>query len=223
MFARGHAASFLLLSSLLAGWVAACSNDRDTPIPDTPDGGSGGTTTVTNGGAGGVTSSASATTSTSSVSTTTSTGAGGNPGFQGGTRLDPRYIDGSDGSRHFIGFHDTLKQVDCSFRPASVCGSELRCYPIQEPMASLGVTYSLTNVYTDAACSNQVTAVAVPICATSAPTHIAVPGTTVNTTWEVLGAITGYAMLTSCVALGDYWQLSEVPLTDWVEGTYVVP
>jgi hypothetical protein len=47
---------------------------------------------------------------------------------EGGSRLKANIIKGSDGSKHYIGtFHDTMRNEDCSFRPA--VDGKTRCLP----------------------------------------------------------------------------------------------
>lgn len=46
---------------------------------------------------------------------------------RGGTRLEPRWLEGPDGQRSFLTFHDRQLEVDCSFTRAA--DGELRCLP----------------------------------------------------------------------------------------------
>lgn len=44
-----------------------------------------------------------------------------------GARLAPMYLEGDDGSRQFLGWHDTARDVDCSF--ATAADGAWRCLP----------------------------------------------------------------------------------------------
>ncbi len=63
---------------------------------------------------------------------------------QGGSRLQPVYLEGEDGSRQFMGWFDTARQVDCSFAVAT--DGAWRCLPAG---ADAG------RFYADAACTQR--------------------------------------------------------------------
>jgi hypothetical protein len=52
------------------------------------------------------------------------------PRFSSGTRLKARIQVGSDGSRHLVGFRDTLLDIDCEF--ANLGPNGYRCAPVQD-------------------------------------------------------------------------------------------
>ena len=62
---------------------------------------------------------------------------------QSGSRLKAKYYVGSDGSRQFLGWHDSMLNVDCAFYPAS--DGTTRCMPA-------GTTVS-ASVFSDPGCS----------------------------------------------------------------------
>lgn len=53
-------------------------------------------------------------------------------GVKSGTRLRARYTMGADGSREFVGWHDTERHEDCSFRQGD--SEKLRCIPTAHPV-----------------------------------------------------------------------------------------
>lgn len=61
-----------------------------------------------------------------------------------GTRLQPRYLVGDDGSRQFVGWYDQQLDVDCDF--TSLLGAN-RCLPRWQPTIT---------TYTDPACTRAV-------------------------------------------------------------------
>jgi hypothetical protein len=61
-----------------------------------------------------------------------------------GTRLRARYYTGEDGSKQFIGWHDKMRDEDCSFQKAE--DGQLRCLP------AMGVTA----LYADSACKEPI-------------------------------------------------------------------
>jgi hypothetical protein len=66
---------------------------------------------------------------------------------QSGSRLKAKYYVGSDGSKQFLGWHDSMLNVDCSFLLAS--DATTRCIPAAPP----GVGIATQNFFADAACT----------------------------------------------------------------------
>lgn len=64
-----------------------------------------------------------------------------------GARLRARFIEGADGSREFIGWHDDMRNEDCSFRTKY---NELRCYPVDGIIIE---TVNDVGLFLDAACT----------------------------------------------------------------------
>lgn len=67
--------------------------------------------------------------------------------YQSGTRLKANYLSGPDGSRQFVGWHDSLTGVDCEYGTAS--DGMMRCLPTGGQLAG----------YADAACTQAVASV----------------------------------------------------------------
>lgn len=92
--------------------VAACSNNNITAEPDAqitkdavaPD------SSMTDGG-----------------------DAGPKPGWSSGTRLRARVVSGSDGAKNFVGWYDSMRKENCSFRLTSEGNGALRCLPDPPP------------------------------------------------------------------------------------------
>ncbi len=150
---------------------------------------------------------------------------------QSGTRLKARFYAGADGSKQFVGWHDTLRNEDCAYGVAA--DGETRCIPSGKPVS---------NIFADAACTQGLADV-FKGCATP-PTVVSTVQNLPNTTCGSLpsrthlfpvGTIfsgTLYAMNGACVvadpnifgtASRDFYSvLPEVPATAFVQATIQV-
>lgn len=135
--------SFLIVGvSLIACGSGTNDDPTVSPDPTTSTSGSGGASTTT--GAGG----ASSTTGVGGSSHGGNGGGGGNgteqqkQGYVSGTRLRARYLEGSDGSRYYNGFQDTMLGVPCF--PQRASDGITRCLP-QEPQNAVGSFFSDSN------------------------------------------------------------------------------
>lgn len=99
---------------LLSVALLACSNNNITAEPDaqaTKDGAAPDSSSIDGGEA------------------------GPNPGWSSGTRLRARVVSGSDGAKNFVGWYDSMRKENCSFRLTSEGNGTLRCLPDPPPGA----------------------------------------------------------------------------------------
>jgi hypothetical protein len=135
-----------------------------------------------------------------------------------GGRLRARYLEGSDGSREYVGWYDTEKQSECAFSKDTT--GTVRCLPIHRVAAG--------SAYADASCTQIVLPVAYDSkCdVTAMPTHV-VSGSCKSavTVYQVLATHTTiYTYSGGCVVKPDHIGVevdygSPVPATEWVAAT----
>ena len=215
--------SYLIVTTACVCGLLACGADDGESLSADPSVATSGSGT---GGSGGATSSSATTSSsdaaTSSASSSSSSGTGGNSaaGFVSGSRLRARFIEGGDGSKQFVGFHDSDKGVNCTFRRSNI--NETRCFP--EVSVAYFASLSSNTRYSDSSCT--VAAPRVPNCLPPTPAYVSVIscGDSVHSTWQVSGEVNGYAAGTgSCYLTEDKVYLAtEVPTSDWEPGAEMV-
>jgi hypothetical protein len=84
---------------------------------------------------------------------------------QSGTRLKAKFYGGTDGSKEFIGWHDSQRNEDCSVYPA--LDGTTRCMP----------TAVTASYYADSNCTQPIALVTVPACgAATAPGYVRATG-----------------------------------------------
>jgi hypothetical protein len=81
-----------------------------------------------------------------------------------GTRLRAKYIVGADGSKQFLGWHDSTTNADCSFVPAA--DGAMRCLP-----AFGSASGQINDFYVDSGCSQKVAQVFKANCVTPKYAH----------------------------------------------------
>lgn len=116
----------LLCLAPFAALLLACGDDLDArPDPSGTSSGAGGATSSSSGSAGGNETAA--------------------LGYENGTRLRARVVTGNDGSKQFLGWHDTAYDAPCSYQPIE---GVMRCAP-----SNLPVGMAIGGYFSDAACS----------------------------------------------------------------------
>lgn len=207
-------ACFCVWGGVACGADEGESLSADPSVATSGSGGSGGATSASAS-----TSSSDAATSASSSSSSSGTGGNSAAGFVSGSRLRARFIEGGDGSKQFVGFHDSDKGVNCTFRSVFNATGQ-RCFP--EVVVGSFQSLGSSTRYVDSNCTTP--APRVPNC-TPTPSYIALSACgVVSATYQVNGEANGYATSTSsCYLTGDkVYLVTEVPVTDWEPGTEMV-
>ncbi len=143
-----------------------------------------------------------------------------------GSRLKARTYRGEDGSRQFVGWRDTLLEIDCAFRAAG--DGSVRCLPLRQgsPTDYLFATPALCNA---AVPSTKRPALSLPCAPRAEDKYVVESSRAIEACEDVAPKVfkigpritTGYiAFACKAVATTDFlYQYEEVPLTEFVEAS----